>query len=146
MKDKLYDFLKKRLNLFMFLIIATPVLGATSAATKNEPLTQAAAVVMALLCITAVLFDTESTLRSHAKARQRFQDQRNSASPHWDGQVRFPQGIEPRLRLLQARIEQDRQEIDALHEISRKTAESYQSADSCPTRPATTGRSAACPP
>lgn len=126
MKDKLYDFLKKRLNLFMFLIIVTPVLGATGAATKNEPLTQAAAVVMALLCITVVLFDTESTLRSHAKARQRLQDQRNSASPHWDGQVRFPQDIEPRLRLLQARMAQDQQEVNELLELSRRIAESDQ--------------------
>jgi hypothetical protein len=130
MKDKLYDFLKKRLNLFMFLVIATPVFGVIGTVTKNELLTQAAASVMGLLCITAVLFDIESSRRSHAKTRQRLQDQRDSASPDWDGLVRFPQDIEPRLRLLQARMEQDRQEVNALCELSSRIAESDQAADS----------------
>jgi hypothetical protein len=130
MKDKLYDFLNKRLNLFMFLVIATPVFGVTGTVTKNELLTQTAAVVMALLCITAVLFDIESSRRSHAKARQRLQDQRDSASPDWDGLVRLRRDIEPRLRLLQARIEQDRQEVNDLCELSSRIAESDQAADS----------------
>jgi hypothetical protein len=122
MKDKLYDFLKKCLNLFMFLVIATPVFGVTGMVAKNELLTQAAAVVMGLLCITVVLFDIESSRRSHAKARQRLQDQRDSASPDWDGTVRSVEDIEPRLSLLQARIEQDQKEVSALHEASRRIA------------------------
>jgi hypothetical protein len=126
MKDKLYVFLKKRLNLLMFLVIATPVFGVTGTVTKNELLTQTAAVVMVLLCITSVLFDIESSRRSYAKARQRLQDQRDSASPDWDGQVRFPQDIEPRLRLLQARIEQDRQEVNDLCKLSSRIAESEE--------------------
>jgi hypothetical protein len=54
------------------------------------------------------------------------QDQCDSASPHWDGQVRCADDIEPRLRLLQARIEQDRQEVNALCELSSRIAESEE--------------------
>jgi hypothetical protein len=133
MKDKLYVFLKKRPNLFMFLVIATPVFGVTGTVTKNELLTQTAAVVMGLLCITAVLFDIESSRRSYAKARQRLQDQRDSASPDWDGLVRLRRDIEPRLRLLLGRMAQDQQEVNDLRyrcELSSRLAESDQAADS----------------
>jgi hypothetical protein len=73
---------------------------------------------------------TEALNKSHAKARQLLQDQCNSGSPHWDGRVRFPLDIEPRLRLLQARMVQDQQEVNELLELSRRIAKSDQAADS----------------
>lgn len=128
MKDKLYDFLDKRLLLINFGMIAS--FSVIILAKGNKPVQIAAACVLMPSVLAAGFVIQEATNRFHAKARQRLQDQRDSASPDWDGLVRLRRDIEPRLRLLQARIEQDRQEVNALCELSSRIAESDQAADS----------------
>ena len=114
MKDKLYDFLDKRSFLFALWVLATPILGVIGTATKNELLTKLAVTVMGLCCIAVVFLVDESTRRSHKKALQLLQDQRNSASPHWDGLMRSNEDLEPRLKLLRDRIAQDQAEFNRI--------------------------------
>jgi hypothetical protein len=133
MKDKLYDLTDKHHTLLGVCLFAG-LFGIIFTSDNN----QVAGSILLLLYLPAfcalMFYQLVSIDRSHVKARQRLQDQRNSASPHWDGQMRFSQDIEPRLRLLQARIEQDQQEV---LELSRRIAKSDQPADSCLTpRPA----------
>ena len=130
MRDKLYDFLNKRTGLFLFLFAAGISCGIAGGIQDNYLLVKIGAALVGLCYIVIVILVDGSMRRSHAKARQRLQDQRDSASPDWDGLVRLRRDIEPRLRLLQARIEQDRQEVNALCELSRRIAESDQAADS----------------
>ncbi len=129
MKDKLYDFLEKRSLLTTFGMIAG--YSVIILAQDNKPVQIAAfACVFMPSALAAGFVILEATNRSHAKARQRLQDQCDSASPDWDGLVRLRRDIEPRLRLLQARIVQDQQEVNELCELSRRIAESDQAADS----------------
>jgi hypothetical protein len=125
MKDKLYDFIDRH-----YLVFYCTFLFAFISSVAVIRATPRAGLILCSLGVAAMcaLFfhKTEAFSRSQAKARQRLQGQRNSASPHWDGQVRFPQDIEPRLRLLQARIEQDRQEVNDLCELSSRIAESEE--------------------
>jgi hypothetical protein len=113
MKDRLYDFLDKRITLAKFLMIAgyTCVL---LTPTTNKPILAAALVFM--LVPTSALFFLifESTRRSHKKALQHWLDQRNSASPHWDGLMRSNEDLEPRLKLLRDRIAQDQAEFNRI--------------------------------
>jgi multidrug resistance efflux pump len=53
----------------------------------------------------------EDADRKYKKARQLLKDQSDSSSPHWDGQVRYVQDIEPRLQLLKTQILQAQLEI-----------------------------------
>jgi hypothetical protein len=122
MKDKLYDFLNKRTGLFLFLFAAGISCGIAGGFQDNYLLVKIGAALVGLCYIAIVFLVDGSMRRSNAKARQRLQDQRNSASPHWDGTVRSVEDIEPRLSLLQARIEQDQKEVSALHEASRRIA------------------------
>jgi hypothetical protein len=64
-----------------------------------------------VFCVDSFLI-LEATYRSHAKALKFLMDERNSSSPHWDGQVRSDADIEPRLKLLRDRIAQDQAELD----------------------------------
>ena len=130
MRDKLYDFLNKRTGLFLFLFAAGISCGTAGGIQDNYLLVEIGAALVGLCYIVIVILVDGSMRRSHAKARQRLQDQRDSASPDWDGLVRLRRDIEPRLRLLQARIEQDRQEVNDLCELSSRIAESDQAADS----------------
>jgi hypothetical protein len=121
MKDKLYDFIDRH-----YLVFYCTFLFAFISSVAVIRATPRAGLILCSLGVAAMcaLFfhKTEAFNRSQAKARQRLQDQRDSASPHWDGTVRSVEDIEPRLRLLQARIEQDQKEVSALHEASRRIA------------------------
>jgi hypothetical protein len=129
MKDKLYDFIDRH-----YLVFYCTFLFAFISSVAVIRATPRAGLILCSLGVAAMcaLFfhKAEAFNRSQAKARQHLQDQRNSASPHWDGIVRLRRDIEPRLRLLQARIEQDRQEVNDLCELSSRIAESDQAADS----------------
>jgi hypothetical protein len=125
MKDKLYDFIDRH-----YLVFYCTFLFAFISSVAVIRATPRAGLILCSLGVAAMcaLFfhKTEAFNRSHAKALKRLQDQCDSASPHWDGQVRCADDIEPRLRLLQARIEQDRQEVNALCELSSRIAESEE--------------------
>jgi len=113
MKDKLYDFIDKHHTLLSICLFAG-VFGMIFAGNNK----QLVAVILFLLyspVLCALMFHmAEGEARSYAKARQRLQDQRDSASPHWDGLVRYAKDIEPRLRLLQARIARDQYEVNRI--------------------------------
>lgn len=125
MKNKLYNFIDKyytALGVCAFASLFGMIL-----AGDNK---QLGAVILLLLYFPiscALMFHmAEATVRSHEKARQEYAawhrlylDKRNSGSPHWDGQVRSPLDIEPRLKLLRARMVQDQQEVNELLELSR---------------------------
>jgi hypothetical protein len=109
-KNKLYDFLDKRTNFIVILMIATFFLGLYNI--NNEVLVKVFILGSVVPCFLACVFlMLEDTDRKYKKARQLLKDQSDSSSPHWDGQVRYAQDIEPRLKLLQDRIEQDQLEI-----------------------------------
>ena len=125
MKDKLYDFIDRHYLVFYCTFLFAFISGL--AFIRATPRAGLILCLLGFATMCALLFHkTEALDRYHAKARQRLQDQRNSASPHWDGQVRLPQDIEPRLRLLQARMAQDQQEVNELLELSRRIAKSDQ--------------------
>ena len=125
MKDKLYDFIDRH-----YLVFYCTFLFAFISSVAVIRATPRAGLILCSLGVAAMcaLFfhKTEAFNRSHAKALTRLQDQCDSASPDWDGLVRLRQDIEPRLRLLQARIEQDRQEVNDLCELSSRIAESEE--------------------
>jgi hypothetical protein len=129
MKDKLYDFIDRHYLVFYCTFLFAFI--SSLAVIRATPRAGLILCSLGVAAMCALFFHkTEAFNRSHAKARQRLQDQCDSASPDWDGLVRLRRDIEPRLRLLQARIEQDRQEVNALCELSRRIAESDQAADS----------------
>jgi hypothetical protein len=129
MKNKLYDFLDKRLLLINFGMIAS--FSVIILAQDNKPVQIAAFACVFMPSVLAAGFVIqEATNRSYAKARQRLQDQRDSASSDWDGIVRCADDILPRLRLLLGRMEQDQQEVNDLCELSSRIAEGDQAADS----------------
>lgn len=119
MKDKLYDFIDRH-----YLVFYCTFLFAFISSVAVIRATPRAGLILCSLGVAAMcaLFfhKTEAFSRSQAKARQRLQDQRNSASPHWDGQVRFPQDIEPRLRLLETRMKKDQEEMNYLLNKSKE--------------------------
>jgi hypothetical protein len=119
MKDKLYDFLDKRRFFFALGVLATTILGVIGAATKNELLTTLAVAALGLCYIAVIFLVDESTRRSYKKALRLLQDQRNSASPHWDGLVRSNEDIEPRLKLLRDRIAQDQREVNSIKRLMK---------------------------
>jgi hypothetical protein len=113
MKNKLYTVLDKRKWLIQVLMVTSYVVFLWHHS-ENSPLAVAAAFVLASSVFAAGFLILEKTERSHAKDSQRLLDQRDSSSPHWDGLVRYTDDIEPRLRLLQARIAQDQYEVNRL--------------------------------
>jgi hypothetical protein len=119
MKDKLYDFIDRH-----YLVFYCTFLFAFISSVAVIRATPRAGLILCSLGVAAMcaLFfhKTEAFSRSQAKARQRLQGQRNSASPHWDGQVRFPQDIEPRLRLLETRMKKDQEEMNYLLNKSKE--------------------------
>lgn len=113
MKDKLYDFINRYYLLFYFTIFLTFV--SSVAVVRTTPRAGLILCSLGVAAMCALLFHkTEAFNRSHAKALQRLRDQRNSGSPHWDGQVRSSLDIEPRLELLRARMKKDQEEMDYL--------------------------------
>ena len=129
MKDKLYDFIDKRHTLLSVCAFAG-LFGMIFAGNNKQLVT----VILFLLyspILCALMFHMAvGEARSHAKARKRLEDQCDSASPDWDGLVRCADDIEPRLRLLLGRMEQDQQEVNDLCELSSRIAKSDQAADS----------------
>jgi hypothetical protein len=81
---------------------------------SNRQLMGPAVIVMTTFGCVACFLILEETNRSHAKALQLLEDQRNSSSPHWDGYVRSAKDIEPRLKLLRSRMAQDQSEISRI--------------------------------
>ena len=125
MKDKLYDFINKYYMLFCCTLLFSSYSGIV--VIKSRPLTGKILLLLGFSVMCALAFYVIVTAnRSYDKELQLFLKQRDSTSPRWDGILRFPQDIEPRLRLLQARIVQDQQEV---LELSRLIAESDQTAD-----------------
>jgi hypothetical protein len=119
MKDKLYDFIDRH-----YLVFYCTFLFAFISSVAVIRATPRAGLILCSLGVAAMcaLFfhKTEAFSRSQAKARQRLQGQRNSASPNLDGQVRFPQDIEPRLRLLETRMKKDQEEMNYLLNKSKE--------------------------
>jgi hypothetical protein len=126
MKDKLYNFIDKYHTALGVCALAS-LFGMILVGDSK----QLVAVILLLLyfpIVCALMFHmVEATVRSHEKARQEYAawhrlylDKLNSGSPHWDGQVRSSLDIEPRLKLLRARMEKDREEINYLLNKSKK--------------------------
>jgi hypothetical protein len=111
-KNKLYVILNKRRNLITVLIFLLFFLGPFIVATNNEVLIKVLVIGLVvplyLACGFLILEDAD---RKYKKARQLLKDQSDSSSPHWDGQVRYVQDIEPRLQLLKTQILQAQLEI-----------------------------------
>jgi hypothetical protein len=119
MKDKLYDFLEKRSLLTTFGMIAG--YSVIILAQDNKPVQIAAfACVFMPSALAAGFVILEATNRSHAKARQRLQDQCDSTSPDWDGLVRLRRDIEPRIKLLETRMKKDQEEMNYLLNKSKE--------------------------
>jgi hypothetical protein len=119
MKDKLYDFIDRHYLVFYCTFLFAFI--SSVAVIRATPRAGLILCSLGVAAMCALLFHkTEAFNRSQAKARQRLQDQRNSASPHWDGQVRFPQDIEPRLRLLETRMKKDQEEMNYLLNKSKE--------------------------
>lgn len=114
MINKLYNFLAKRSWFISFSVLASWVCFLFTLH-ANETVAAAALVVMCVSVTFACVLIWGNTAKSHARALQFLMDQRNSSSPHWDGQVRSAQDIEPRLKLLQDRVEQDQLEMNRIH-------------------------------
>jgi hypothetical protein len=120
MKDKLYDFLNKYYTLLSIWLFAS--LFGIIFAGENKRLAMAIMLLSFFPGFCALMFHmAEAGIRSRAKVRQEYAawhqlylDRLNSSSPHWDGLVRSDKDIEPRLRLLRARMEQDQDEVKSL--------------------------------
>jgi hypothetical protein len=119
MKDKLYDFIDRH-----YLVFYCTFLFAFISSVAVIRATPRAGLILCSLGVAAMcaLFfhKTEAFNRSHAKALKRLQDQCDSASPHWDGQVRCADDIEPRLRLLETRMKKDQEEMNYLLNKSKE--------------------------
>jgi len=111
MKTKLYNFLDKRRRLINFLLIV----GFCIYLFIPDALgTKVASIFYSPVVFASLFLIWEDQAKEHEKARQHFIDMRDSSSPHWDGQLRSARDIEPRLKLLKARIEKDQQEIERI--------------------------------
>jgi hypothetical protein len=129
MKDKLYDFIDRHYLVFYCTFLFAFI--SSVAVIRATPRAGLILCSLGVAAMCALLFHkTEAFNKSHAKARQRLQDQRDSASSDWDGIVRCADDILPRLRLLLGRMEQDQQEVNDLCELSSRIAEGDQAADS----------------
>ena len=119
MKNKLYDFLDKHKAFINVFGIASWLcwLCFVFNLQTNKPVAIAAAVFMIVFFCVASFLILGATYRSHARALQSLMDKRNSSSPKWDGHVRCPEDIEPRLQLLRTRIAQDQAEIDNIEQL-----------------------------
>jgi hypothetical protein len=116
MKDKLYDFLGKR-KAFINVFVIAAWLCFVFNLHANKPVAIAAIAVFMIVFSVDSFLTLGATYRSHARALQSLMDKRNSSSPKWDGHVRCPEDIEPRLQLLRTRIAQDQAEIDNIEQL-----------------------------
>jgi hypothetical protein len=118
MKNKLYDFLDKH-SAFVSVFGMASWLCFVINLHANKPVAIAAAVFMIVFICVASFLILGATYRSHARALQSLMDKRNSSSPKWDGHVRCPEDIEPRLQLLRDRMAQDQAEVDHIEQVMK---------------------------